>query len=36
MTTWTERIMQEFPEELSRFWIVTDPDDVLLDELKLN
>ncbi len=32
MTTWTERIMQEFPEELSRLWIVTDPDVVLLDE----
>ncbi len=32
MSGWTERILIEFPADLSRFWIAADPDDVLLDE----
>lgn len=32
MSTWTDRILQEFPGDLSRFWIACDPDDLLLDE----
>ncbi|MBZ9908079.1 BREX-3 system phosphatase PglZ [Mesorhizobium sp. BR115XR7A] len=32
MSLWIERILKEFPSELSRFWIAADPDDVLLDE----
>lgn len=32
MSTWTDRILQEFPADLSRFWIACDPDDLLLDE----
>lgn len=32
MSTWTDRILQEFPVDLSRFWIACDPDDLLLDE----
>lgn len=32
MSRWIERILKEFPPELSRFWIAADPDDVLLDE----
>ena len=32
MSAWTDRILQEFPAELSRFWIACDPDDLLLDE----
>jgi hypothetical protein len=32
MSGWTERILKEFPADLSRFWIAADPDDVLLDE----
>ena len=29
---WADRILEEFPAELARLWIVSDPDDVLLDE----
>ena len=32
MSGWTERILKEFPADLSRFWIAADPDGVLLDE----
>jgi len=32
MSRWIERILKEFPSELSRLWIAADPDDVLLDE----
>ncbi|MDU0365106.1 BREX-3 system phosphatase PglZ [Rhizobium sp. 25PS6] len=32
MSAWTDRILQEFPPDLSRFWIACDPDDLLLDE----
>lgn len=32
MTSWTERILQAFPEDLSPFWIASDPDNLLLDE----
>lgn len=32
MSDWTDRILQEFPGDLSRFWIACDPDDLLLDE----
>ena len=32
MSAWIDRIMQEFPVDLSRFWIASDPDDLLLDE----
>lgn len=32
MSAWTDRILQEFPADLSRFWIASDPDDLLLDE----
>jgi PglZ domain len=36
MSGWTERILKEFPADLSRFWIAADPDDVLLDEAILS
>lgn len=36
MSAWTNRILQEFPADLSRFWIACDPDDVLLDERVLH
>jgi len=32
MSAWTDRILQEFPADLSRFWIACDPDNLLLDE----
>jgi len=32
MSAWTDRILQEFPPDLSRFWIACDPDNLLLDE----
>ena len=32
MSAWTDRILQEFPADLSLFWIACDPDDLLLDE----
>ena len=32
MSAWTDRILQEFPADLSRFWIACDPDELLLDE----
>ena len=32
MSLWDERILKEFPADLSRLWIAADPDDVLLDE----
>ncbi|QVL49515.1 MAG: BREX-3 system phosphatase PglZ [Thiocapsa sp.] len=32
MSAWSERILSEFPPDLSRLWIAADPDDVLLDE----
>jgi len=32
MTSWMERILQAFPEDLSQFWIARDPDNLLLDE----
>ena len=31
MTAWIDRIVREFPSDLSRFWIACDPDLVLLD-----
>jgi hypothetical protein len=36
MSAWTDRILQEFPADLSRFWIACDPDSLLLDERVLN
>ncbi len=35
-TAWADRILKEFPSDLARLWIVTDPDDVLLDEQVLS
>ncbi|RWD51599.1 MAG: BREX-3 system phosphatase PglZ [Mesorhizobium sp.] len=32
MSAWIDRILQEFPADLSRFWIACDPDNLLLDE----
>lgn len=32
MSAWTDRVLQEFPADLSRLWIACDPDDLLLDE----
>ena len=32
MSLWIDRILSEFPADLSRLWIVADPDGVLLDE----
>jgi len=32
MSLWLERILSEFPSDLSRLWIAADPDIVLLDE----
>ena len=32
MSIWADRILREFPADLSRFWIVLDPDGLLLDE----
>lgn len=32
MSHWCERILSEFPVDLSRLWIAADPDGVLLDE----
>lgn len=32
MSRWIERILKEFPADLSRLWIAADPDDVLLAE----
>lgn len=32
MSRWVERILKEFPADLSRLWIAADPDGVLLDE----
>ncbi len=32
MTEWTDRILKEFTPDLCRLWIVSDPDNVLLDE----
>ena len=32
MTHWIDRIVQEFPADVSRFWIACDPDNLLLDE----
>lgn len=36
MSPWIDRILKEFPEDLSRLWIAADPDDVLLDEQLLS
>lgn len=36
MSSWLERILKEFPADLARLWIVTDPDDLLLDEQVLS
>jgi hypothetical protein len=36
MSRWIDRILQEFPQDLSRFWIAADPDDLLLDERVLS
>lgn len=36
MTLWVDRILKEFPADLARLWIVSDPDDVLLDEQVLS
>ena len=35
-TSWSERILRSFPTDLSRFWVVCDPDAVLLDEQLLS
>lgn len=32
MSAWIDRILNEFTADLARFWIASDPDDVLLDE----
>lgn len=32
MSLWVDRILGEFPADLARLWVVTDPDSVLLDE----
>lgn len=32
MKRWIERILNEFPSDLARLWIVADPDKLLLDE----
>ena len=32
MSIWIDRILGEFPADLSRFWVAADPDGVLLDE----
>lgn len=32
MSIWADRILREFPADLSRFWIALDPDGLLLDE----
>ena len=36
MSAWIDRILREFPADLSRFWIASDPDDLLLDERLLH
>ena len=36
MSQWIDRILKEFPADLSRLWIAADPDDVLLDEQVLS
>ena len=36
MSAWVDRILNEFTADLSRLWIVADPDDVLLDERVLS
>lgn len=36
MSPWIERILKEFPADLSHLWIAADPDDVLLDEQVLS
>ena len=36
MTLWVDRILKEFPADLARLWIVSDPNDVLLDEQVLS
>lgn len=36
MNPWIDRILKEFPADLSRLWIAADPDDVLLDEQVLS
>jgi len=36
MSPWIDRILKEFPADLSRLWIASDPDDVLLDEQVLS
>lgn len=32
MSDWIDRILLEFPADLSRLWVAADPDDVLLNE----
>ena len=32
MSPWIERIIKEFPADLSHLWIAVDPDDILLNE----
>ena len=36
MSPWIDRILKEFPADLSRLWIAADPDDILLDEQLLS
>lgn len=36
MSAWHDRVLRDFVPELARLWIVTDPDDVLLDESLLS
>ena len=36
MSLWVNRILSEFPTDLARLWIVTDPDEVLLNEQVLS
>ena len=35
MSAWIDRIVHDFPVDLSHFWIACDPDDLLLDERML-
>lgn len=36
MSPWLDRILKEFPSDVDRFWIVADPDGVLLDQQVLS
>src|SRR4051812_35464424 len=36
MSQWVDRILEKFPADVARFWIATDPDELLLDERVLS